>query len=182
MVTSTGKPITHSALLRDLLQAVLLPAQIAVCKCAAHISNTDNVFNGNRLADVTAKAAAQGDYGKTDIYASASDENNTLIDQTILKDMQVAATRSEKHLWLSKGATLYNNQLYVVHNKPVLPRSLFRAAALMTHRPCHVSTGGMVRQLQRIFTTFGIEPYLKDFCKSCVTCIRHNSQGNMTPK
>ena len=80
MVTSTGKPITHSVLLRDLLQAVLLPAQIAVCKFAAHTSNTDNVSNGNRLADVTAKAAAQDDYSSFDIYVSALDENNTPID------------------------------------------------------------------------------------------------------
>ena len=94
---------------------MLLPAQIAVCKCAAHTSNIDNVSSGNRLADVTAKAAAQGDYGSPDIYVSASDDNNTHIDQTILKDMQVAAP-SKKHLWLSKGATLHNNQLYVVHN------------------------------------------------------------------
>ena len=126
-------------------------------KCAAHTSNIDNVSNGNRLADFTAKAAAQGDYGSSDIYASASDENNTPNDQTILKDMQVAARTSEKHLWLSKGTTLDNNQRYVVHNKPILPRSLFRAAALMTHGPCHFLTGGMVSQIQRIFTTFGIE-------------------------
>ena len=72
MVISAGKPITHSALLRDLLQAVLLPAQIAVYKCEDHTSNTDNVSNGNRLADVTAKAAAVVDYGSSDIYASAS--------------------------------------------------------------------------------------------------------------
>ena len=38
IVTSTGKPITHSAILRDLLQAVLLPVQIAMCKCPAHTS------------------------------------------------------------------------------------------------------------------------------------------------
>ena len=47
MVTSIGKPITHSTLLRDLLQAVLLPALNAVCKCAAHISNTANLSIGN---------------------------------------------------------------------------------------------------------------------------------------
>ena len=82
-------------------------------------SNTDNVSNGNRLADFTAKAAAHGDYGSYDIYASASDENITPIDQTILKDIKVAAPTSEKNVWLSTGATLDNNQLYVVHNKPI---------------------------------------------------------------
>ena len=94
IVTSTSKPITHSVLLQDLLQAVLLQAQIGVCKYAPHNSN---VSTGNRLADITTKAAAQGDYGSSDIYASASDENNTPIDQTVLKDMQVTGPTSKKN-------------------------------------------------------------------------------------
>ena len=110
MVTSTGKLITRSALLRDLSQAVLLLAQMAVCKFAADTRNTDNVSTGNRLAENTAKANAQGDYGSSDIYVSTSDENNTPIDQAELKDMQVAAPTSEKQLWLSKCATLDSHQ------------------------------------------------------------------------
>ena len=52
----------------------------------------------------------------------------------------------------------------------------------MIHGPCNVLTGEMVCQIQSIFTTFGIESYLKKLCQSCVTCIRHNPQENMRPK
>ncbi|XP_043971100.1 uncharacterized protein LOC122830097 [Gambusia affinis] len=43
MITSTGKPVTHAELLKDLLQAVQLPKQLAICKCAAHTTGKDKV-------------------------------------------------------------------------------------------------------------------------------------------
>ncbi|XP_070408065.1 uncharacterized protein [Nothobranchius furzeri] len=42
MVTSTGKPITHSQLLIRLLKAVLLPSSLALFKCQAHDSGKDS--------------------------------------------------------------------------------------------------------------------------------------------
>lgn len=34
--TSTGKPVTYAELLKPLLEAVLLPKAVAICKCEAH--------------------------------------------------------------------------------------------------------------------------------------------------
>ena len=95
---------------------------------------------------------------------------------------QCSKTCKLQHQHLKNNSGIPKVQLYVVHYKPVLPRSLFRATAIMTHRPFHVSTGVMVSQIKRIFTTFGIESYSINVCKSCVTCIRHNPQENMKPK
>ena len=50
-LTSSGKPIAHHTLVSQLLDAILLPKQIAVCKCEAHTSNTDLVSQGNARAD-----------------------------------------------------------------------------------------------------------------------------------
>ena len=41
MITSTGKPILHTDLILAFLEALQLPLQIAVCKCAAHTSGDD---------------------------------------------------------------------------------------------------------------------------------------------
>uniref|UniRef100_A0AAQ4PQE3 RNase H type-1 domain-containing protein n=1 Tax=Gasterosteus aculeatus aculeatus TaxID=481459 RepID=A0AAQ4PQE3_GASAC len=41
---SDGKPILHHTLIAELLESILLPTGIAVCKCAAHTSNTDDVY------------------------------------------------------------------------------------------------------------------------------------------
>lgn len=57
--TSTGKLLTHAALIQDLLDAVQKPAQLALCKCAAHQKDDSLITRGNNFADQTAKTAAQ---------------------------------------------------------------------------------------------------------------------------
>lgn len=57
-LTSARKPIQHHQLLSNLLSAILLPSQIAVCKCASHTRGNDSVSLGNERADLAAKAAA----------------------------------------------------------------------------------------------------------------------------
>lgn len=59
---SDGKPVLNHTLIADLLTAILTPAEIAICKCAAHTSRTDKVSRGNARADSAAKAAAQKPY------------------------------------------------------------------------------------------------------------------------
>lgn len=58
MITSTGKSILHTDLILALLEAIQLPLQTAVCKCAAHTSGNDPISQGNRKADEESKAAA----------------------------------------------------------------------------------------------------------------------------
>ncbi|XP_034089816.1 uncharacterized protein LOC117557974 [Gymnodraco acuticeps] len=55
---SDGKPVLNHVLVAGLLDAILLPSEVAVCKCAAHASSTDPVSLGNPSADSAAKAAA----------------------------------------------------------------------------------------------------------------------------
>ena len=55
---SDGKPILHHDKVADLLDAILLPKAIAVCKCQAHTGGTDLISTGNAHADLAAKAAA----------------------------------------------------------------------------------------------------------------------------
>uniref|UniRef100_A0A1A8SB57 ribonuclease H n=1 Tax=Nothobranchius rachovii TaxID=451742 RepID=A0A1A8SB57_9TELE len=180
MVTSSGKSITHSQLLLRLLRAVLLPSALAICKCQAHTSGKDPVSFGNRFADEVAKSASQGVFGSSDLFTAQI--TDSLIDHTVLADMQVHAPAAEKQLWKVKGATLSADGLYVAHDKPVLPKSLFKAAALVSHGPCHVSTEGMAHLIKQHFTTYNLESYLRHFCRSCVICAKHNAQGNVRPK
>ncbi len=49
-----------------LLEAILLPDKVAICKCAAHTNNKDFVSAGNARADAAAKAAATQQTKKTE--------------------------------------------------------------------------------------------------------------------
>ena len=100
MTTSTGKPLTHAQLLKELLKAVQLPQRVAVCKCAALTTKTDRVSKGNAFADEMTKKAAQM------IDSLLSD---TPADTEVLKQHQNDAHKLEKQSWISKGAKLVDD-------------------------------------------------------------------------
>lgn len=49
----------HIGLISELLDAILLPKSIAICKCETHTGKNDSVSQGNVKADAAAKAATQ---------------------------------------------------------------------------------------------------------------------------
>ncbi len=55
---SDGHPILNAALVSKLLEAILLPDKVAICKCAAHTNDKSFISTGNTRADAAAKAAA----------------------------------------------------------------------------------------------------------------------------
>ena len=57
-ITISGVRVKNGTWIENLLQAILLPHQIAVAKCDAHTGGTDDVSWGNARADVAEKAAA----------------------------------------------------------------------------------------------------------------------------
>uniref|UniRef100_A0A7N8YHN3 Uncharacterized protein n=1 Tax=Mastacembelus armatus TaxID=205130 RepID=A0A7N8YHN3_9TELE len=179
MKTAGRQSVRHAPLLKELLQAVNLPKQLAVCKCAAHTKGTDPVSKGNNRADAIAKAAAQGQFGKCNLYLT--EEVKQPIDHEVLSDMQKRAPPAEQQLWLKEGAII-EQDLFKIKDKLCLPRSLYHTAAILTHGPCHVSTGGMIYAVEKYFHAPGFNNYSKNFCKSCLTCCKHNPQGNLRPK
>lgn len=55
---SDGKHVLYHSLMADLLDAILLPSAIAVCKCAVHSPSADPVARGNVAYDAAAKSEA----------------------------------------------------------------------------------------------------------------------------
>ena len=66
--------------------------------------------------------------------------------------------------------------------KFVLPKSLFRYAAILSHGLDHGSTVGMVDVIQKIFTVYGFTNYFKTNCLACSVCAQYNPQGQFRPK
>ena len=54
-----GKPISHQTLVSDLLQAITLPARLAIVRVKGHSSPGDTDVHGNNLADESAGWAAK---------------------------------------------------------------------------------------------------------------------------
>ncbi|XP_036960719.1 uncharacterized protein LOC119023134 isoform X1 [Acanthopagrus latus] len=87
-LTASGKPIAHHTLVASLLDALLLPKHIAVCKCEAHTNKPDFISQGNTRADAAAKAAAKQRLTKQCVVIPAS----PLTPFADLQELQVKAT------------------------------------------------------------------------------------------
>ncbi|XP_062419418.1 uncharacterized protein LOC119228347 isoform X2 [Pungitius pungitius] len=166
---SDGKPILHHTLIAELLESILLPTAIAVCKCAAHTSNTDDVSRGNARADSAAKAAALRSLPASSVFMCSQ-----VSVPSSLTAMQSLSTPDERRLWSISGC-IYTNGLWTgPEGKPCLPKHYFAHYAKLTHGLDHVSKGGMLRALNETWFTKGFTAYAQKFCSACVTCSTHN--------
>nr|XP_040024957.1 uncharacterized protein LOC120812808 [Gasterosteus aculeatus aculeatus] len=166
---SDGKPILHHTLIAELLESILLPTAIAVCKCAAHTSNTDDVSQGNARADLAAKAAALLPLPTTCALMCSE----KLVPSS-LTAMQLLSTPDERRLWSTSGCVYTNGFWTGPDGKPCLPKHYFAHYAKLTHGLDHVSKGGMLPALNETWFTKGFTAYAQKFCSGCVTCSTHN--------
>lgn len=99
---SSGKPIAHHTLVLQLMDAILLPKQVAVYKCEAHTSNTDAVSQGNARADAAAKDAACQELTTSEFFLH--DNSDTPSTPTAdLQELQQRADHAERTLWRKSG-------------------------------------------------------------------------------
>lgn len=172
-LTSAGKPIAHSTLIINLLTALLLPASVAVCKCQARTGSADPVSRGNSTADAAAKAAVLSPVSPIlQIPLSVKDNVFSLNDISLL---QTGADAGEIALWRKKGCTKLLSGVWVNPNSlPVLPKSIFPFLAKLTHCPDHVSKGGMLDIVNRLWYAPGFSTFAENICKKCVICASNN--------
>ena len=76
-------------------------------------------------------------------------------DITVYTDSQYAF--STLHVFAQQWKK--NRGMVMSTGKPILPKHLFRFAAILSHGNIHVSTGGMVSTIENIFTTYGFQNY-----------------------
>ncbi|XP_048009377.1 protein NYNRIN-like [Megalobrama amblycephala] len=168
---SDGRPILNASLVSTLLDAILLPKQLAICKCAAHTNNKDFISTGNARADMAAKAAAARQSKEPECILLSETNTNAL---TSLQSMQAFATVAEKNLWRRCGCKLENDVWMSVDGKPCLPRHFFSHYAKCLHGRDHGGKGAMVRQMKDMWFTKGFTVVAENFCNRCVICNTHN--------
>lgn len=172
---SDGKPILHKKLVSELLDAITLPAQLAIVKCQAHTGRKDIVSAGNARADAAAKRAA---------LSQPEPKNSTLVYNTTetaivsLSDMQAWASLEDKAAWKKAGATYEENVWLGPNKKPCLPSHFFPTYCVLTHGVDHVSKGGMIEALRSSFFTKGFTVQAEAFCKNCLICAQRNIGRN----
>ncbi len=119
---SDGHPILNAALVAKLLEAILLPDKVAICKCAAHTNDKSFISTGNARADAAAKAAAAQETKET-TCALVSVTNPDI--SPCLQSMQSFSTGAEKQRWRSSGCSLRGVYGWVLMTFLVCPNTSF---------------------------------------------------------
>lgn len=101
--TSSGKLIQLHSLVRDLLQAIRMPEQLAIVKGKAHTEQTDEVSVGNDWADWWTKKAATNPEAPVKLMV------NTATDPT---DHPLLKTPEEKASWKQKAGVLGSDRIW----------------------------------------------------------------------
>ncbi len=176
---SDGHPILNAALVSKLLEAILLPDKVAICKCAAHTNDKSFISTGNVRADAAAKAAAAQETKET-TCALVSVTNPDI--SPCLQSMQSFSTGAEKQQWRSSGCSLRGGVWMSVDDIPCLPKHFFQHYAKLTHGLDHVSKAGMIMQMRKLWFTKGLQCLLKIFAKDVSLVNTHNeARGIKTP-
>ncbi len=161
-----------------LLEAILLPDKIAICKCAAHTTNKDFVSTGNARADTAAKAAVAKQIKDTE--CTMLSETNPDISSS-LQSMQVFASVAERDQWKKFGCKMTDGVWMSCDGKPCLPRHFFPHYTKSMHGKDHALKGRMVTQMKELWFTKGFTTFAENICKRCLICNTHNGKGKPEP-
>ncbi|XP_069814013.1 protein NYNRIN-like [Dendropsophus ebraccatus] len=175
-LTSAGTPIKHGHLIKELMEALMLPDEVAIIKVRAHTKLDTEEARGNDKADRAAKEAARKPRERetpSPLLTMVSTENNQM-DLSILQALTRQATGKEKRSWSKAGAREADG-LWRIKMRVCLPRSLYPMMAQAAHGPTHLSKNAMCALIDRQWFAPGFTTIAAKLAQSCLTCAQYNT-------
>ncbi|GAB0206476.1 hypothetical protein GRJ2_003113200 [Grus japonensis] len=169
-LTSAGKTIAHGQRIKELLEAIQLPSELAVIYIKAHTNQENQLAKGNELADQAAKAAA-----RQVIFAMTLTHQGEL--DLELPDMQKLyeeLPEEERRLWEKLGAKRQNGQ-WTLGGKPLLPKRYLIPIAQRHHEKTHGGPENIALRVQRLWAAPWICTAIKRVCEGCRLCKEYAS-------
>ncbi|KAI7811686.1 polyprotein [Triplophysa rosa] len=182
-ITSSGRPITHACEARDLLEALMIPTEVAVIKCPGHSKSDCPITDGNNAADLAAKTAA-GYVATQQVVRSdraCSDLLPRFTREYLVKEQQKSAPE-EQSVWLQHGGICSPDGLWQAPDgRPALPASLTGSILTQAHGVSHVSDKQMMRALEHWWHPF-LQSMVSGHVTSCCICQEHNVKPSIKPQ
>ncbi|XP_068027103.1 uncharacterized protein [Melanerpes formicivorus] len=166
LLTTQGKTVKHAEEVLRLLEAVQLPAQVAIMHCKGHLKGNTIPEIGNRKADTEAKLAATRTR-EVKITALIPGE----LDTNIQPDYQ-----ESDHRWIrrNKGKILENGWGQLETGQLVIPGNVMWQFVKAEHEKAHWGLDSLYQYLQtriagpKLFTT------IKHVTSQCEQCLKNN--------
>ncbi|XP_064356244.1 uncharacterized protein LOC135324271 [Dromaius novaehollandiae] len=168
--SSSGKKLANGEKIRNLLEAVQLPKEIAVIHCPAHTKDTTEISRGNALADAAAKAAARQPLKECMGAVPRMDQSEwpNLIDPKTMYEKDCSV--EEKKQWEQWEAKQSDDGIWTIGEKPILPKKYLITIARWFHDKAHGGAEAIAKQVQKVWAAPGIYAAAKRITNSCPTC------------
>jgi len=181
-LTSAGTPIQNALWVKNLLDAIQLPRQLAVIKCSAHTKVNSPVQLGNARADSAAKAAAasaclivpnRGNQARNQVPALGT---KGMPEMTEVQNLQRDTSDSEPKLWKSIGCSHFLTQdLWLTPVRQVcIPDSLLPVLIDYLHSCTHLGKEGMLQLLIKTWWHPDLNTAAQMRLDRCLICMKNN--------
>lgn len=173
-LTANGTQVKYHKEIDRLLTSVFLPCEVAVIHCKGHQKGTDDIAEGNRLADLAAREAAR----KTPLEATEA----PLIWEGMPPEIQPQYTPEETQWALSRGYSLQpNGWLQSEEGKIHLPASSQWKVLKALHQVFHLGRDKTLQMAQQLFTGKNFLKTVKQVLGACELCLRNNPKNLKLP-
>ncbi|KAA0724010.1 Retrovirus-related Pol polyprotein from transposon gypsy [Triplophysa tibetana] len=179
--TSEAKPISHAELVGDLLQAVMLPSELAVVKVKGHVSGDETDAVGNRNADELAKWAAEhAEFSPYQRVQSRDVETMmfahvSCVPDIDLKILQSQPTQGDVKHWAENGCAPDADGLIRDKNGRIaLPKLSLVILIRHYHGISHNSASKVTQMINRLYCIQDTAKMVKLIVFSCLICAKTN--------
>ncbi|KAM3913063.1 protein NYNRIN-like [Leptodactylus fuscus] len=166
-LTAQGKPIKNGNLVSQLMEAILLPKQLAIVKVKAHTRGRDPESIGNEKADRAAKAAALLPWKGLN---QVSKIDTDLADP---KGLYSKVTSEEIEKWTKAGARECEG-MWKMGDRLCLPAAAYPQMAGLAHGKVHASRNAMESLVSKLWFAPGFGRAAGNHVKACHICALHN--------
>uniref|UniRef100_A0A8C5Q9R4 ribonuclease H n=1 Tax=Leptobrachium leishanense TaxID=445787 RepID=A0A8C5Q9R4_9ANUR len=175
--TADGKTIAHADLITDLLEAIQLPAKLAVVKCKGHVTDGSFQAKENQFADIISKEAADTDDIRNITQTHVFLTPPTLPSDTLLLELQAVATPEDLSFWKSQGMTIDATGLLSRDRVVGLPKAAAPVFIAQFHGIGHRGIKRTSAELANRFLFSDMTSMVQAQISHCLTCARNNTQG-----
>uniref|UniRef100_A0ABM5GQY0 RNase H type-1 domain-containing protein n=1 Tax=Pogona vitticeps TaxID=103695 RepID=A0ABM5GQY0_9SAUR len=169
LLTSQGKNLAHHKLVAETLEALSLPAQVAIIHVAGHQKGNSPEAVGNRLADELAKKAADK-------------ELQAALQAALIPLGQEPAppyryNQKELELAEQQGAVMKNGVLTLKDGRQWLPEGVVREVLKALHEGGHWGTKAMTSAFLQRYVGKKVWSHANTILAHCIPCQRVNKNN-----
>lgn len=167
-INAKGKTLVHQKLVKETLEALKDPLEIAVVHIKGHQKGNSIEAQGNNLADRGAKEAALEKEGRILHLVDMGDEDN--------EEIPIFSERERKELQKHGGTRDEKGKWTMLDGRQVLNKALARKILESLHASTHWGTQALCDHFQWTYVCTGVFEIAKIITRDCIICQRINKK------